>query len=378
MDARKEGVRMSYVIGLMSGTSLDGVDAALIRTDGERITEFGVGETRPYDASERAVLQAAVDSALAWSFQGEAPDFSAAEAVLTASHAKLVEAVIAKSGLKTRQINLIGFHGQTVLHRAPSGRRRGRTLQIGDGPALAERLGIDVVHDFRSADIEAGGQGAPLATLYHAARVAQDGLELPLAVVNLGGVANVTWLAPDSDPIAFDTGPANGLIDAWCQQRLGRSHDSNGELAARGKIDATALKTLMKHPFLAKDPPKSLDRWDFSLDPVKHLGDADGAATLTAFTARTVAAAIDKLGQPARILATGGGRLNPVLMRMMGAAMGVRPEPVEAVGWRGDLLEAEAFAWLAARVAAGLPTSLPSTTGVSRATCGGRIAPAKA
>lgn len=368
---------MNYVIGLMSGTSLDGVDAALIRTDGTRISEFGVGETRAYDASERAVLQAAVDAALAWNFQGDAPDFSAAEAVLTTSHAELVEAVIASSGLQTRQINLVGFHGQTVLHRAPAGRQRGRTLQLGDGAALAERLGIDVVYDFRSADIEAGGQGAPLAPLYHAARVTQDALDLPLAVVNLGGVANVTWLAPDSDPIAFDTGPANGLIDAWCQQRIGASHDHDGALAAGGKIDAMALKVLMKHPFFAKAPPKSLDRWDFSLDPVQHLGDADGAATLTAFTARTVAAAIDQLGQPGRILATGGGRHNPVLMRMMGAAMGVRPEPVEAVGWRGDLLEAEAFAWLTARVSAGLPTSIPSTTGVSRPTCGGRIAHVK-
>jgi len=365
---------MKYVIGLMSGTSLDGVDAAVIRTDGERISEFGAGDTRPYDAAERAVLQAAVDAALAWNFQGEAPDFAAAESVLTASHAELVEAVIAKAGLTARQISLVGFHGQTVLHRAPSGRRRGRTCQIGDGQALADRLGIDVVYDFRSADMAGGGQGAPLAPLYHAALVAQDQLDLPLAVLNLGGVANVTWLAPDMEPVAFDTGPANGLIDAWCQQRLGVSHDQNGELAARGKIDPVALKSLMKHPFFAKPPPKSLDRWDFSLEPVQHLGDADGAATLTAFTARTVAAAIDQLGQPGRILATGGGRHNPVLMRMMGAAMGVRPEAVEAVGWRGDLLEAEAFAWLAARVAAGLPTSIPSTTGVSRPVCGGSIA----
>ncbi|WP_417492398.1 anhydro-N-acetylmuramic acid kinase [Maricaulis sp.] len=369
---------MKYVIGLMSGTSLDGVDAALIRTDGERIAEFGAGETREYTAAERAVLQAAVDAALTWGFQGEAPDFSAAEAVLTASHAELVEAVMAKAGLAAAQISLVGFHGQTVLHRAPAGRRKGQTLQIGDGPALAERLGIDVVHDFRSADVAAGGQGAPLAPLYHAALVAQGGLELPLAVINLGGVANVTWLGPDSEPVAFDTGPANGLIDAWCQQRLGTSHDFNGELAAQGRIDPAALKQLMKHPFFAKAPPKSLDRWDFSLDPVRHLGDADGAATLTAFTARTVAAAIDALGQPGRILATGGGRHNPVLMRMMGEAMGVQPEPVEAVGWRGDLLEAEAFAWLAARVAAGLPTSLPSTTGVARPVSGGRLAHPKA
>ncbi|WP_417475878.1 anhydro-N-acetylmuramic acid kinase [Maricaulis sp.] len=365
---------MKYVIGLMSGTSLDGVDAALIRTDGERIAEFGVGEMYAYTEPERAILQSAVDAALVWNFEGEEPDFTAAEAVLTTSHAKLVAAVIRASGLTARDIALIGFHGQTVLHRAPVGRRKGKTRQIGNGEALAAETGIDVVYDFRSDDIAGGGQGAPLAPLYHAALAAQDQLELPLAVVNLGGVANVTWLAPDADPVAFDTGPANGLIDAWCRQRLGTSHDSNGELAARGKIDPAALKVLMKHPFFAKPPPKSLDRWDFSLDPVQHLGDADGAATLTAFTARTIAAAIDQLGQPGRILATGGGRHNPVLMRMMGEAMGVRPEAVERVGWRGDLLEAEAFAWLAARVAAGLPTSIPSTTGVSRPTCGGLIA----
>lgn len=365
---------MNYVIGLMSGTSLDGVDAALIRTDGETIAEFGAGETRVFSADERAVLQAAVTAALSWNFHGEEPDFTAAEAVLTTSHAELVQAVIAASGLALSQISMVGFHGQTVLHRAPSGGRRGRTRQIGNAQALADRLGIDVVHDFRSDDMAAGGQGAPLATLYHAALAQQDALELPLAVLNLGGVANVTWMAADSEPVAFDTGPANGLIDAWCQQRLGLSHDFDGQLAARGRIDPQALKQLMKHPFFEKAPPKSLDRWDFTLAPVQHLGDADGAATLTAFTARTVAAAIDGLGQPRRILVTGGGRLNPVLMKMLGEAMGVMPEPVEAVGWRGDLLEAEAFAWLAARVAAGLPTSLPSTTGASRPVCGGRIA----
>tara|TARA_R110000868_G_scaffold10138_7_gene49533 strand:- start:3516 stop:4625 length:1110 start_codon:yes stop_codon:yes gene_type:complete len=365
---------MIDVIGLMSGTSLDGVDAALIRTDGQKVSAFGPGETRQYSSAERAVLQAAVDAALAWNFDGPAPDFTDAEAVLTASHAELVERVMLAAGKVAGEIALVGFHGQTVLHRAPAARRKGQTLQIGDGSALAHRLGIDVVHDFRTADVAAGGQGAPLATLYHAALADQDALVRPLAVLNLGGVANVTWLAPDSEPVAFDTGPANGLIDAWCAKRIGASHDKNGELAARGKIDTAALKVLMKHPFFAKAPPKSLDRWDFSLAPVEHLNDADGAATLTAFTARTVAAAIDRLGQPRRILATGGGRHNPVLMRMMGAAMGVQPEPVEAVGWRGDLLEAEAFAWLAARVAAGLPTSMPSTTGVSRPTCGGRLA----
>ncbi|WP_339335849.1 anhydro-N-acetylmuramic acid kinase [uncultured Maricaulis sp.] len=364
---------MKRIIGLMSGTSLDGIDAALIETDGERIARFGPGETQPYSDSDRATLQDAVDRALAWGFDGDRPCFDAAERVLTLRHSLAVQRVLDAAGLAASDIDLVGFHGQTVLHKAPSGGHVGQTLQIGDGPALAAATGIAVVHDFRSADMEKGGQGAPLATLYHDALARQSDIDRPLAVLNLGGVANVTWLTATADPVAFDTGPANGLIDAWCAREVGEAFDRNGQLAARGQVVPAALDQLLAHPFFALVPPKSLDRWDFTLDPVAGLSPEDGAATLTAFTARTVADALAALGQPLRLLVTGGGRHNPTLMRALGDACGVTPEPVEAVGWRGDLLEAEAFAWLAARVEAGLPTSLPSTTGASGPVSGGRI-----
>lgn len=365
---------MKRVIGLMSGTSLDGIDAALIETDGISVERFGAGETVAYSAADRAVLQAAVDAALTWGFSGDEPDFSAAERILTERHAELVARVLAAEGLSAGEIDLIGFHGQTVLHRAPAGGVPGSTRQIGDGRALAIATGIPVVYDFRSADVARGGQGAPLATLYHAALADWADLPRPAAVLNLGGVANVTWLAQDADPIAFDTGPANGLIDAWCQRHTGEPFDRDGELALSGQIDETALAALLSHPFFHRPPPKSLDRWDFTLDPVAGLGVADGAATLTAFTATTVADAIAKLGRPDRLLVTGGGRHNPALMSMLETRIGVHPEPVESVGWRGDLLEAEAFAWLAARFERGLPTSLPSTTGVNEPVSGGRLA----
>ncbi|RKR03049.1 MULTISPECIES: anhydro-N-acetylmuramic acid kinase [Maricaulis] len=365
---------MKRIIGLMSGTSLDGIDAALIETDGDRIARFGPGETQAYSDNDRAILQDAVDRALAWGFVGPRPDFGAAERVLTLRHSLAVQRVLDAAGLAAADIDLLGFHGQTVLHKAPAAGANGQTLQIGDGPALARATGISVIHDFRSADMVKGGQGAPLATLYHDALARQSGLTRPLAVLNLGGVANVTWLAPDADPVAFDTGPANGLIDAWCHRMVGQAYDHGGKLAARGLIDQAALDVLMTHPFFALKPPKSLDRWDFTLDPVLDLAAEDGAATLTAFTARTVADAIAALGRPERVLVTGGGRHNPVLMAALGEATGLVQEPVEAVGWRGDLLEAEAFAWLAARVDSGLPTSLPSTTGASEPVCGGRRA----
>lgn len=364
---------MKRVIGLMSGTSLDGVDAALIETDGRAIARFGPGHMRTYSDLERQTLQDAVNAALAWNFDGPEPDFGAAEAVLTQTHADAAAAVMQSEGLTAGDIDLVGFHGQTVLHKAPALGETGRTRQIGDGEALARATGIDTVFDFRTADMAAGGQGAPLATLYHEALVEHAQLERPVAVLNLGGVANVSWLPPDGDPVAFDTGPANGLIDAWCQARLGRGYDVNGALAASGRINAEALEALMDHPFFDLAPPKSLDRWDFTFEPVEHLGDADGAATLTGFTARTVAGAFKHLGRPHRLLVTGGGRHNPTLMRMLAASLGVEPEPVENVGWRGDLLEAEAFAWLAARVEQGLPTSLPSTTGAKEPVCGGQV-----
>ncbi|MEE2567266.1 anhydro-N-acetylmuramic acid kinase [Hyphobacterium marinum] len=365
---------MYRIIGLMSGTSLDGVDAALIETDGETEIRPIAGFELAYAPRERAALQAAVDAALLWQFGGADPEaFEQAEHVLTDAHAHAVQRLLTKADLHSDDIDLIGFHGQTVLHRAPANGKPGATRQLGDGEALAKRLGIDVVYDFRSADVEAGGQGAPLAPLYHAALAARDGLETPLVVLNLGGVANVTWLGGD-DPVAFDTGPASGLIDAWCQRVAGIPYDTDGLLAGRGKVDAAALKELMSHSFFALEPPKSLDRWDFSLDAVADLAPEDGAATLTEFTARTVAGAITAMGEPLRVLVTGGGRKNPAMMARIAALLDCPVEPVEAAGWNGDLMEAEAFAWLAARSVRAVPLSLPTTTGVPEPMTGGELA----
>lgn len=362
---------MKRVIGLMSGTSLDGVDAALIETDGEGIRAFGVGTEIAYTTQDRSILQDAVDRALDWGFEGDKPDFTAAEDVLTRTHVEAVHAVLESEALSAPPVELIGFHGQTVLHKAPKDDEAGQTLQIGDGEALAKALGIPVVYDFRSADMQKGGQGAPLAPLYHRALALDSGLS-DIAVLNLGGVANVTWLQDGQDPIAFDTGPANGLIDAWCQDLTDKSHDEGGKLACAGAVDLDVLAQLMSHEFFPKAAPKSLDRWDFSLAPVRGLSLEDGAATLTRFTARTVADAVRMLGEPSRVLVTGGGRHNETLMGMLEEELPrVQVEPVEAVGWRGDFIEAEAFAWLAARFERGLPTSLPSTTGVSEPVCGG-------
>jgi anhydro-N-acetylmuramic acid kinase len=362
---------MKRVIGLMSGTSLDGVDAAMITTDGGETIAALAADSRAYTADERAILQAAVDAALKWNFQGPKPDFSSAERVLTRSHAEMVERLLEEVQLLREEVGLIGFHGQTVIHCAPSGGRPGATLQIGDGQALADATGVPVICDFRSADMEAGGQGAPLAPLYHQALAGQSELERPVAVLNLGGVANVTYLPAGGPPIAFDTGPANGLIDAWCDWTISKPFDENGALAASGRVDAERLEALMVHPYFAKAFPKSLDRWDFSLDPVRDLSPEDGAATLTAFTARSVAEALEAVGSVKRVLVTGGGRRNPVLMAMIAEQSGAAVEPVEAVDWDGDHMEAEAFAWLAARVEQGLPTSLPTTTGAGRPVSGG-------
>ena len=365
---------MKHVIGLMSGTSLDGVDAALIETDGEAQIRALAGVERRYADEERAVLHAAVEAALAWGFVGDEPDYTAAEAVLTRTHADLIEQVLATSGLARDQVGYVGFHGQTVLHRAPTPKRAGATRQIGNGQALANAVSIPVVFDFRTADIAAGGQGAPLVPLYHQALSENAGLSGPLGILNIGGVANITYIAEDGAISAFDTGPGNGLIDAWCQRVGHGAYDADGQLAARGEEDAARLAELMAHPFFAHPVPKSLDRWDFSLDPVANLPEAEGAATLVAFTADTIAHAVAQAGPCRDLLVTGGGRRNPTLMRRLQSALpDTRVRPVEDVGWRGDVMEAEAFAWLAARVAQRLPTTVPETTGVARPTSGGQI-----
>lgn len=364
------------IIGLMSGTSLDGVDAALLETDGETVSGFGPGFETPYTPAERAVLQAAVDAALRWRFEGAAPAvFADAEAVLTDTHVRAVEGVCAKAGLRPADLNLVGFHGQTVVHIPPTPAVSGRTLQLGDGEALSRRLGCKVAYDFRSADMEAGGQGAPLAPIYHAVLAASIGLERPLGVLNIGGVANLTLIGSNGALTAFDTGPGNGLIDAWVAEKTGAPFDENGALSAKGRVLDAGLDELLAHPHFALVGPKSLDRWDFSLDAARNLSVEDGAATLAEFTARSIALGVQSCTErPQRLIVCGGGRKNADLLARIARACDLPVVPAEHVGWRGDLIEAEAFAVLAARTLRGLPISFPGTTGVANAMSGGEMA----
>jgi len=352
---------MLRTIGLMSGTSLDGVDAAWLETDGERIGGFGPSLTLPYDERLRADLRRILGHAATL-----APDdrrLKSAEARLTEYHVRAVAAL-------ERPADLIGFHGQTILHQPD----RRRTWQIGDARELAWRTGIPVAYDFRSADVAAGGQGAPLAPVFHAALA--RGMATPLAVLNIGGVANVTWIGPDERLVAFDTGPGNGPLDDWVARHTGAPFDRDGALARAGQADRTVLHRLLAHPYFARPAPKSLDRLDFAAvlaaSGLDALSPADGAATLVAFTAAAVKATALP-APPLRWLVCGGGRRNPAIMDALRQQLGAPVDPVEAVGWNGDALEAQCFGFLAARTQAGLPISFPRTTGVSGALRGGRI-----
>ena len=351
-------------LGLMSGTSLDGIDAALIRTDGsDRVTPLG-HLTHPYAETLRERLRACLGR--------EARDaaIDAVERELTQAHAVAVGALLQRDGVDAASVRAIGFHGHTILHRPGCG----LTWQLGDAALLAGETGIDVVADFRSADVAAGGQGAPLAPAFHRA-IAAD-LEKPVAMLNVGGVANVTWIGADGSMIAFDTGPGNALIDDWMRQRTGSAADEDGRTAAAGQVDDTVLSSMLADPYLDLPPPKSLDRLDFDPTPAAALSTEDGAATLTAFTAAAVARAVAHLPEPPRRwLVCGGGRHNPVLMQMLAVRLAGAVEPIESIGWDGDALEAQAFAYLAIRSIEGLPVSWPGTTGAPAPLSGGRLFP---
>jgi anhydro-N-acetylmuramic acid kinase len=365
-------------IGLMSGTSLDGVDVALLDTDGEGIVARGPYFFRPYGGSEHALLREALAAAAALTDRTARPGIlAAAETMVTDAHAVAVEEFLRRHALAAHDIDVIGFHGQTVLHR-PKSRL---TVQIGDGPALARRLGIAVVHDFRAADVATGGEGAPLVPIYHRALVQALARPQPIAVLNIGGVANVTFIAGNDPPVACDTGPGNALIDDFMRQRAGAPQDANGVTAARGRIDEAAVARVLAHPFFAAPPPKSLDRNDFgewtaAQASLARLDDADGAATLTAVTAASIAAIVPHLPKPPRAwIVCGGGANNHTLLRML--AQRLAPATVETandVGWNADAIEAEAFAYLAVRSLRGLPLTFPTTTGVPQPMPGGVLA----
>jgi anhydro-N-acetylmuramic acid kinase len=362
-------------IGLMSGTSQDGVDVALIETDGEVITRFGPTAYRTYSKKERALLRSATAAAANITERTARPRVIAgAEARVTEAHAEAVETFLAANGIAPGEVTVIGFHGQTLLHRP----ERGLTVQIGDGRALAVRLGVAVVYDFRAADVAAGGEGAPFAPVFHRALVRRLDSEPPVAVLNVGGVANVTYIDGD-ELIACDTGPGNALIDDFLRLRTGALLDTDGHMAAAGTVDEDAIARALARPFFRKPPPKSLDRNDFRGLAGETLDDRsveDGAATLTALTAAAVARVVPLLPRaPKTWIVAGGGARNPTLMRMLAARLA--PAEVEsghAAGWSVDSLEAQAFAYLAVRSLHGLPLSLPTTTGVPRPLTGGVLA----
>jgi anhydro-N-acetylmuramic acid kinase len=364
------------VLGFMTGTSLDAVDMAVVETDGEAILGFGPAGERKLDATTRATVEAAIAAARGWASDAPPPPaFATAARAVAEAHRAAAEAFLSAERLDRGGIDLLGVHGQTVLHEPPTASRPdGRTVQLIDAQGLADALGLPVAHDFRTADVAAGGQGAPLAPAYHAALVRWSGLECPVAVLNLGGVANVTLVPQEGALEAYDTGPANGMIDLWVQARTTARCDEDGALARAGRVDEAVLAGYLAHPYFTTRGPKSLDRLDFSLEPVGRLSLEDGAATLTAFAAESVALGLLRLATPpARVVACGGGRLNPVLMAAIRERLPMPVETAEAVGWRGDSIEAEAFAYLAARAARGLPISFPGTTGVPVPLTGGRI-----
>jgi anhydro-N-acetylmuramic acid kinase len=353
---------MMRALGLMSGTSVDGVDVALIETDGERIQSFGPVLTVAYPDEVRRVIRAA--------FGAEQPNAAtaAAEQAVTAAHVEAVQRWSATHGVALSTLDVVGFHGQTITHRP----EKRFTWQIGDGAVLAKALGMRVVNDLRGADVAAGGQGAPLAPVYHAA-LARD-LTRPLAVVNVGGVANVTWVGADDALLAFDTGPGNAPIDDWCARRAGVRFDTDGALAGAGKVDRTRLERFSEHRYFAKKPPKSLDRGDFNDSWAEGLSAADGAATLTRGTTRAIALAARHFPAPvAHWVICGGGARNPTLLKAIAEETRGRVATADSLGWNGDALEAQAFAFLAVRSLRGLPISFPGTTGAPRPMTGGKL-----
>ncbi|MBL4855254.1 MAG: anhydro-N-acetylmuramic acid kinase [Robiginitomaculum sp.] len=362
-------------LGLMSGTSLDGVDAAVIETDGERVFGFGATYFRAYTDEEKDILGAATQAALQWNFKGTPPNiFAQAETIIHQAHIEAAQALMTDD--KNEDIDLIGFHGQTVLHRPPTGGQNGQTLQLGDGQVLADALDVDVVYDFRTKDVQAGGQGAPLAPVYHQALLEKPQI-LHAAVLNIGGVSNITIVTPDGELLATDCGPGNGPLDNWVQSCGLGSYDKDGALARAGTPDFALIDKWLGAEFFNKPVPKSADRWDFDvLVDVKNQTSEDGAATLVAFTAMAIANTLAHYQHNQQkietIIVCGGGRKNPMIMAALREQSIGKIIAAEQIGWRGDDLEAEAFAYLAVRSVKGLSLSYPGTTGVAKPAHGGK------
>jgi anhydro-N-acetylmuramic acid kinase len=363
---------MLTTLGLMSGTSLDGVDVAMIETDGKRVKAFGPSGYRPYSDAERRLLRQALTEAVHLQERDARPGIlQEAERVVTVAHAEAVAAFKAQNRISSEDIDIVGFHGQTVLHR-PADKM---TVQIGDAAALAKAVHIPVMHDFRAADIAAGGQGAPLVPVYHRALAQSLEREGPIVVLNIGGVSNVTYIDGDT-LIACDTGPGNALLDDFMYRTTGQPFDTDGRMAAQGIADAAWIAEALNDPFFAAPPPKSLDRNDFARRVIRNGSPADGAATLTGFTAAAIAKVVPLLPKPPKSwVVAGGGARNHTMMRMLRERLQpAKVEAADALGWTTDAIEAQAFGFLAARGLKGLPLSYPATTGVPLPMTGGIVA----
>lgn len=362
-------------VGLMSGTSMDGIDVALLETDGEDHLHFGPSALHFYRDDEAALLRKAVEAARDLTDRSARPGVIAeAEAMLTALHGAAVRTFLESNAIDPATIHVVGFHGQTVLHRPD----RRLTVQIGDGKALAAQLGLQVVYDLRADDVAAGGQGAPLVPVYHRALAQALDRPHPVAVLNVGGVANVTYIDGLPHPFACDTGPGNALIDDFMRERTGHAMDPAGVNAAQGQVDAAAVTRVLAHPFFAMKPPKSLDRNEFRAWVAEQAGLAgksveDGAATLTAITASSVASIVRLLPEPPKTwIVAGGGVHNVTLIRMLAERLTpAKVETADTVGWNADAIEAQAFAYMAVRRLRDLPITFPTTTGVAKPMCGG-------
>lgn len=366
--------KMMRALGLMSGTSMDGIDVALIDTDGENAVARGPSMCFPYNPEQSQMLAEALRHASGIVRRSERPgNLMAAERVLTELHAAAVHAFCRKTGINRSTIDVVGFHGQTVLHRP--GQRL--TVQLGDGPLLAELTACDVVFDLRAADVAAGGQGAPLVPVYHRALAGKIS-ERPVAILNIGGVANVTWIGRDGTPIAFDTGPGNALMNDLMRDRRSEAYDHEGALAAKGVVNEEIVTEYLQDPYFSGGVPKSLDRNAFSTDSVIALTDADAMATLAAFTARAAAKSREHFPEDPRLwIVCGGGRKNKTLMSFIAGLVENAVVPAEAAGLDGDSLEAEAWAYLAVRSLKGLAITFPGTTGIAQPLRGGVVVRAK-
>ncbi|KQT60612.1 anhydro-N-acetylmuramic acid kinase [Aureimonas sp. Leaf460] len=361
----------------MSGTSMDGIDVALVKTDGESIVERGPSAAYPLDAAFRRRLEAGLEDAKAIVRRGERPgDLANLEREITDLHADAVRAFARETGIDLGTVDLVGFHGQTVLHR-PAERL---TVQLGDGPRLAAALGRPVVHDMRAADVAAGGQGAPLVPAYHAALaagLAQDLRREPVVFVNIGGISNVTYIDGAGDPIAFDSGPGNALLDRWVQNEVGISYDQGGAIAAEGGILDELAAAYLGSPFFAKPAPKSLDRFDFPMPPAGSGSLEDVARTLCFVAAQAILKSAEHMPKAPKLwIICGGGRKHPAILGDLveGAGSDARVMTAEEAGFDGDAMEAEAWAYLAVRSARGLALTFPTTTGAPVAMTGGLIA----